>query len=74
MLLGYMKTLTLAPCFTIKHFSHIIPITNPCIKMTTKSQPIENNTMDFGGRLDLNLARTTPLLPCGRATFPHMQR
>ena len=29
-------------------------------------------TMDYGGRLDLNLARTTPELPCGRVTLPKM--
>ena len=29
---------------------------------------------DLGGRLDLNLARTTPLLPCGRVTLPQMTR
>ena len=34
----------------------------------------DKRTIDFGGRLDLNLARTTPLLPCGRVTFPQMQR
>lgn len=31
-------------------------------------------TMDLGGKFDLNLARTTPLLPWGRVTFPQMQR
>lgn len=30
--------------------------------------------IDFGGRLDLNLALTTPLLPWGLVTLPQMQR
>jgi hypothetical protein len=31
-------------------------------------------TIDLGGRLDLNFARTIPLLPCGLITLPHKQR
>ena len=31
-------------------------------------------TIDFGGRFEVNLARTTPLLPWGLVTLPQMQR
>jgi len=32
------------------------------------STMVGERTMDFGGRSFLNLARTTPMLPCARAT------
>lgn len=34
----------------------------------------EERTIAAGGRLDWNFARTTPPLPWGRITLPHIQR
>jgi len=31
-------------------------------------------TIDLGGKFDVNLARTTPLLPWGLVTLPQMHR
>ena len=42
-----------------------------------KKQALTTRTvapMAFGGKLCLNLVRTTPLLPCALMTFPQMTR
>jgi len=67
-----MKTLTLAPWKGNNH--EIIVPKNHKNKKKIQEYEIARITMDFGGRLDLNLARTTPLLPWGLQTLPQMQR
>ena len=48
----------------------------PCrlISIGAAARTARARTKVLGGRLDLNLARTTPLLPWGRVTLPQMTR
>jgi hypothetical protein len=60
MLLGYINTLTLAPCTnrTTKHSGTIKKVAGKKYHFN-----VLKITIDFGGRLDVNFARTIPLLP-----------
>jgi hypothetical protein len=44
------------------------------IKNATIEGEMQLNTREAGGRFLRNLARTTPLLPWGRATLPQVHR
>jgi hypothetical protein len=61
MLLGYINTLTLAP-FTNRTTKHSATIKKD--KEEKKNHfHVLKITIDFGGRFDVNFARTIPLLP-----------
>lgn len=72
-----MNTLTRAPCKSTTEEINQNPFSNKThyteLQILSSSLSL-NYTMDLGGKLEVNLARTTPVLPCGLETFPQMQR